>query len=476
MNFREKLNRIPFKEFRIWTDLIKAGFDTFLVGGGVRDIILDNTPKDWDFATSATPSQIREVFKGHGFKINLVGATFGVVIIDDIEVATFRGDKYFGGGDKDVEITYVDSIEEDLKRRDFTFNALALSLNGDLIDPHNGFRDLTDGRRPLVRFVGDADKRIDEDPNRIFRALRFATTLGAQLTSDTIKAIERNLIRVGLVAPERIRLELLKVLETADNPSYFWVLLNSTGILEDIFPEFTKTVGHDHGEHHSEDVWTHSLIAGDRVSKRFPLIRLAAFLHDVGKPRSYDPDGRTFYQHHTHSADIIREWMTALTFSNDEIRYVVNLVLVHMDGNRGMTAKARRKLKNKLGRYDLQWRDYVRLRIADRAGNTARKVFSLGEIKDYVEIFTIEEEIPVTVQHLDLKGGEIIRIFNLTPGPIVSKVQEELLNHILEEGEEYNSLRYLVAFASDILDIDPDLNVVESIFEKKELDKLNKRS
>lgn len=473
MNFSEELQRIPFKEFRIWTDLIKSGYETFLVGGGVRDIILGNPPKDWDFATNATPSQIREVFKDHGYKINLVGATFGVVIIDGIEVATFRGDRYFGGGDKDVEITYVDSILEDLKRRDFTFNAMALSLQGDLIDPHGGRKDLLNGRRPLVRFVGDANERIAEDPNRILRAFRFASTIGAVLAGETFKAVEGNLHKVALIAPERVRLELLKVLETSDHPSYFWIQLRSTGVLEILFPEFLKTYGHDHGEYHREDIWTHSMIAGNHVSKKFPLIRLAAFLHDVGKPRSYDPDGRSFHQHHTHSADIIREWMTATKFSGEEIRYVVNLALVHMDGTRGMTAKARRKLKNKLGRYDLQWRDYVRLRIADRAANTSRKPFTLSQIRDYVEIFTIEENVPVTVQHLDLKGGEIIRIFNLTPGPIVSKVQEELLDHVLEEGEEYNNLRYLVALASVILGLDPDFDLVESIFEIKELDKLN---
>ena len=209
------------------------------------------------------------------------------------------------------------------------------------------------------------------------------------------------------------------------------------------------------------------MIAGNNVSKRFPLIRLAAFLHDVGKPRSYDPDGRSFYQHHTFSADIIREWMTALKFSNDEIKYVVNLALVHMDGTRGMTAKARRKLKNKLGRYELEWRDYVRLRIADRAGNTSRKRFTISQVRDYIEIFTIIEEIPVTVQHLNLKGGELIEIFNLTPGPLVSKVQGELLEHILEEGDEYNNLRYLVAFASVVLALDPDFDVVERIYEER---------
>lgn len=463
LNYQKELQSIPFKEFRIWTDLLRAGYETFLVGGGVRDIILGAGPKDWDFATSATPDQIKEVFANHDFKVNLVGATFGVVIIDDIEVATFRGDIYFGGGDKDVEITYVDTIHEDLKRRDFTFNAMALDLQGNLIDPHLGYRDLT-SYRPLVRFVGNANERINEDPNRILRAFRFATTLGAQLDAGTLLAVENNLDKVSLIAPERVRLELLKVLETTDNnPSLFWVLMHSTGVLEILFPEFIKSVGHDHGAYHPEDIWTHSMIAGDNVSKRFPLLRLAAFLHDVGKPRSYDPDGRSFHQHHTDGADIIREWMTNMKFSNDEIRYVVNLTLVHMDGTRGMTAKARRKLKNKLGRYDLHWRDYVRLRIADRSGNTARKPFTRSQIRDYIEIFSIEEVIPVTVQHLALKGGEIIEIFHLTPGPIVSKVQEELLEYVLEHGDEYNNLRYLVALASVILESNPDFELVESI-------------
>ena len=455
MNFKEQLQSIPFNEFRIWLEIRNAGFDTYLVGGAVRDIVLGKRPNDWDFATNASPSQIKDVFSGmKEFSIKLVGEAFGVTLVNGIEVATFRGDRYFGGGDKDVEITYVDTIEEDLERRDFTFNAMALDIFGNLIDPFDGVGALgiESGRMPIVRFVGNAVDRINEDPNRILRAFRFTTTLDGRLAGTSYDAITNNLHLVGLIAPERIRLEVLKVLSTAkDHPSFFWNLMLSSGVLKIIFPEFVKSAGHDHGEYHSEDVWTHALTVGDSVSKEYPLIRLAALLHDVGKPRSYDPVERSFYQHHTHSADIIREWMTAMKFTGDEIRYVVNLALVHMDGTRGMSMKARRKLKNKLGRYNLHWRDYVRLRIADRAGNLSRKPFTFSEIRDYVDIFTIEEEVPINVNHLALKGGDLIKIFNLTPGPIVGILQRELLDFVIDNGEEFNDPENIKALSEVIL-------------------------
>jgi len=462
MNFNFDLhNNLPSRETTVWRTLLASGFPTFLVGGAVRDLVLGKNPKDWDIATKATPKQIESLFRGM-YRVEHVGASFGVMLVGGIEVATFRGDRYFGGGDKDVEITYVETIEEDLARRDFTMNAMAIDFNGELIDPFGGYNDLIEknGNFPLVKFVGDADKRIAEDPNRIFRALRFAATLPALLDVNTILAITRNANKVKMVARERIRKELMTTMEKTCHTSYFWEEMRTTGILDIIFPEFSKCYGHDHGNYHDEDVWTHSMVAGNRVSTRFPLIKLAAYLHDVGKPRSYDPVERSFHQHQTHSADIVREWMTEMKFSNEEIRFVVNLVLIHMDGTKDMTGKARRKLKNKLSRYNLHWRDYVRLRIADRHANFSRNPFTISEIKKYIDHFTFVEYVPITVNNLALKGGEIIERFNLTPGPIVSTLQNKLLEVVLDEGEEMNTVENLEILIKQFLtDLDEKVNV-----------------
>lgn len=448
MNYYQQLQRIPFNEFRVWNDLLSAGYETYLVGGAVRDIVLGKQPKDWDFATAATPDQIKEVFNRSDFKVDLVGATFGVVIVNGIEVATFRGDKYHGGGDKDVTITYVDSIAEDLKRRDFTFNAMALSMNGKLFDPHNGLQDLNNNE---VKFVGDPNERIKEDPNRIFRALRFAAVMIASIEENSFFAIKNNAHLVKTVAPERIRLEILKVLSDAKVPSYFWYLALRADILDIIFPELAATYGHDHGNYHNEDIWTHSMVAGDHVHKKFPLLRLAALLHDIGKVPAYNPEDGSFHDHQKLSADVIREWMTAMKFTVEETRFVVNLALAHMDGTRFMTAKARRRLKNKLGRYGLDWREWLRVRIADRAGNLKRPNFRISDIKQYINHFVIEEEVPFNVNSLALKGGEIIDAFDLKPGPLVGEIQRELLEFVLENGVEFNNKENLLTLADGFL-------------------------
>jgi len=232
------LNR---KERTIWQALLGAGYDTYIVGGAVRDYLLGEDPKDIDFATHATPAQINQVFKDSEFKLDFVGASFGVMLISGVEVATFRGDRYFGGGDKDVEITYVDTIEEDLARRDLTINAIAYDSSGNIVDPFGGRADLEKG---IIRFVGDAEDRINEDPNRIFRALRFTARFDFELADDTWDAITVAVDEgiIDGIAPERIRLEILKTLESTKKASVFWELLFASNILDYIFPELQKVL------------------------------------------------------------------------------------------------------------------------------------------------------------------------------------------------------------------------------------------
>ena len=451
------LNR---KERTIWQALLGAGYDTYIVGGAVRDYLLGEDPKDIDFATHATPAQINQVFKDSEFKLDFVGASFGVMLISGVEVATFRGDRYFGGGDKDVEITYVDTIEEDLARRDLTINAIAYDPDGNIVDPFGGRADLEKG---IIRFVGDAEDRINEDPNRIFRALRFTARFDFELADDTWDAITVAVDEgiIDGIAPERIRLEILKTLESTKKASVFWELLFASNILDYIFPELAEGFGHDHGNHHDEDVWTHNMLAGDFIGTIAPLEKLAGYLHDVGKPASFDPKSGTFYEHQHFGADIVRERLLALKFSSDEIRFVVNLVLVHMDGTRGMSPKSRRKLKSKLNAYGLDWTEYLAVRVADRHANTSRPDFTPEQIQDYVDMFTIVEEIPFSVNDLAISGGDIIEIFNLTPGPIVGKIQRELLNKVIDDGEEWNNRNALIGFAINQFDIETEIDIFD---------------
>lgn len=445
---------IPKKEKKIWNALTNAGYDTYLVGGAVRDYISGKTPSDFDFSTVAKPYEIAEVMKTAGFKnIDYVGASFGVVIIDGVEIATFRTDNYSGFDCKNVDIRFADNIEDDLSRRDFTINAMAMSSDGNIIDPHGGIDDIKNDI-PVIRFVGDPKDRIKEDPNRIIRGVRFASYLGGVIGSTDYYYMKQYVSKYGIqhIAPERIRLEIMKVMETCQYASTFWEYLYGVGILEHIFPELVDSVNHPHGNHHVEYVWDHAMIAGDSVSCKYPLVKLAAYMHDIGKPASYDPENHTFIDHQKIGATILRKRLESLKFSNDEIRKVVNLVLIHMDGTRGMKKKAARRLKTKLNKYGLDWHEWLRVRIADRKANMAKRNFSISDLRDYVDRIESCEDVPFSIHHLELKGGEIIKEFGIKEGPLVGELQKVLFDAVVDDvvRNKKDKLReYLRAFIFD---------------------------
>ena len=444
-------------ERRIFSSLLSNGYEAYIVGGAVRDWVFGRQSSDIDIATNATPEQIQAIFKDSGMRMDYVGASFGVMLVAGVEVATFRGDRYFGGGDKDVEITYVDTIEEDLARRDFTINAMAMDRGGMIIDPFGGQKDIENG---ILRFVGNANDRINEDPNRIIRGMRFASRFDLSLDDDVMCAVIYNHDKVKTIAPERIRLEIMKTMKEVKDASSFWFLLYVSGVLIEWFPEMIDGMEHDHGNHHSEDIWVHNMIAGDTISTDYPLLKLATYLHDVGKPASFDEKLGTFYEHQHFGADIVRNRLSNLKFSNDEIRFVVNCVLVHMDGTRNMSPKARRRLKNKLQAYGIEWRDYVRMRMGDRTGNRSRPNFTISQVKDYISMFKIEEEVPLSTHDLKLSGADIIRIFSLTPGPIVGKIQRELLKHVIDIGDEFNRPKNMVEHTQNVFGIEADWSLI----------------
>ncbi len=439
---------IPKKEVQIVDTLIDSGFDAFVVGGAVRDLLLNKPCNDVDIATNALPDEIETVLNPVVKKISLVGKSFGVIIADDVEVATFREDDYSASnfsGHKDVSVKFVRNINTDLSRRDFTMNAIALDLKKvKFIDPHNGILDI---ENKIVRFVGDPSKRIKEDPNRILRAFRFACTLGFTIEKESWKAICDNIESVKIISPERIRKELIKTL-SVEKVSVFFNLMKDSGALKIIFPEFQKSVNHEHGIHHKENVWDHAMLVGDAISCRFPLVKLAGYFHDIGKPESYGYDKEKgkwhFRKHHTIGASIIRRVLERLTFSNYEVEKISGLVRNHMAGYRTsnkFNKKTVRKILKKFYGSNVEVNEFLRIRIADKKGNTASDNLSISEIKQYIIEFKHVEIPPFTVNFLDIKGGELITLFSLKPGPIVGELQRFLLNEVIEgEPNEYNNL------------------------------------
>lgn len=429
------LSNIPSDVKVIWEMIEDSGFETYLVGGAVRDMILGLDPHDFDLATGATPEDIEEIFSDlEGFKLDFVGASFGVMLVNGIEVATFLGDNYDEDGNLSG-VTFCNTIKEDLARRDFTINAMALTSSGILIDPFDGSNDLEKG---IIKFVGRPSERIVEDPVRMIRACRFIGKLNFLPATSTLMACWDCCDLVKTIAPERIRIEILKAME-ADKPSIFFDSLCLTDLLPFIFPELADSIGHTGGKHHPESVWEHNMFVGDALPKSDPILRLAGFLHDIGKPEAWkqciaENRGGQFTNHHYIGSDILEVRLAELKFSNQEISKICGLVNCHMFFIKGLTPRAQRKLLKRLDEFNVNWRDLVRLRIADHNGNLGKPFITISEIKEIIKSFTQVESSPRDVKSLPVSGGQIINEFQLVPGRIVSDVQKALLSFVLETG------------------------------------------
>lgn len=441
--------------FDIIRTLCDNGFATYIVGGPVRDLLNDTNPSDIDIVTAASPDVIEQLFKHHD--VRKVGKSFGVMLVDGFEVATFRHDRHNILLDaRQTVVEYASTIDEDLSRRDLTVNAMALcELTGELVDNHGGVQDLKQG---VIRFVGDPVQRILEDPNRIIRAARFLAKLKGTFDIPTLLALQAHAHLVKThVAPDRIKTEVLKAMEV-DAPSLFFSALHVIGALGHIFPSLSSCVGHEHGQHHSETVWEHVMIAGDSVSPKFTLVRLAAFLHDVGKPQAYaDAEGTNFAGHEVIGAHLVREEMAALRFSNVEIDTVADLVRSHMWLGAAITTdKALRKALFRFAEKGISTRDWLRIRIADRKANLTKQPFTLADIKQRAKRIGIGAEVrlappKVSAHQLSVSGKQLIEHFGLTPGPVVGCVQKHLLSFLIEHGWENDTPEMLLGEASAFL-------------------------
>jgi len=421
--------------------LEKRGFDAYFVGGCVRDNFLGVVAHDIDIATNATPEQVEDVFK-HTHKVKTVGKAFGVVIVDGVEVATFRTDAYGGLDHKDCVVTYTKTIEEDLSRRDFSVNAMAMDLQGNLIDPFGGVRDLRDR---VIRFVGNGHARIEEDPNRMLRACRFVAQLDGELSELTLTAIRDSRDLMKFVAPERVRTEILKAMKTRRASKFFYAL-HDTGLLSAVFPSLDGCWDHEGGNYHPEDVFTHSMLTGDSISAGCPLTRLAGYLHDVGKPVTYNPETGQFLEHEKVGADLVKTELLNLRFTFKEIRTVVGLVEMHMRTATVLTDKGVRRLLKKLTDKGVGYRDYLRLFLADRNANTGLEKMTSQAVRQMVN--TVEDQMSVEsgvvkVTDLAVNGHDVMTVTGFESGPKVGQVLNDLLEMVLVN-PEFNTRDYLM--------------------------------
>ncbi len=402
--------------------LKKKGFKAYIVGGAVRDIMLGRTPSDFDILTHASLKEIASIFSDQNVKI--VGKTFPICMVNGIEISSGR--------------TMFDSAsfpESDLAKRDFTINAMACDpLTKRIIDPFNGRKDLEDA---IVRFTRDPEKRILEDPVRIIRACRFVAMIEGSLSLSSLAVIlkNKNLLDKA-VAKERIHHEIVKAMDLA-KPSLFFRALKKTQILSKIFPSLDRCYDLDGGPHHGETVFDHSMMVGDSLPPGLPILRLAGFLHDTGKYDAAKIDnGKLTFAGHENDIGAVVDDLMALRFPVRDIAYIKSLIKSHMRPLKDQTTpKAARRLLAMLDKYGLDYRDFMRMRIADKKGNLAKTPYTLSEIRSRLKklLFEMSDQKFFGMNDLEITGNDIIEILGLTPGPDIGKIKQMLFEKVLDD-------------------------------------------
>lgn len=409
------------------------GYECYLIGGSVRDLVLGREVYDYDFATDARPEEITKLFR----RTVPTGIRHGTVSIllkeRQFEVTTYRADGTYIDGRRPESVSFSKELRVDVERRDFTINGLVFDpVAGQVIDHVGGVADLREGR---IRTIGDPIMRFSEDGLRPVRACRFAAKLEFTIDPATLEAMKQTLHVVKMVSPERIRDEVMKILD-AEKPSIGFEYLRESGILDIILPELAQCHGVTQNRYHIYDIYYHSIYSCDGAPREHPLIRLAALLHDIGKLPTRQPgsDGDyTFYNHEVVGAKISRRIMKRLKFSNEQIETVLNLILNHMfHYTNEWTDGAVRRFIRKVGVDNI--RDLFILRMADRKGNGARRglpapIERLRKRIDHV----IEQDNAFSVRDLDINGNILMEELDLVPGPIIGRILNELLESVLDD-------------------------------------------
>jgi putative nucleotidyltransferase with HDIG domain len=423
--------------------LREASHEAYVVGGGLRDLLLGRSVSDWDVSSGATPDEVIGLFE----RTVPIGAEHGTVTVvtegGHVEVTAFRREGPYSDSRRPDSVSFIGNVEEDLSRRDFTINAMAYDpLEDRLVDPFDGRADLEGA---IIRAVGDPLERFSEDALRPLRAIRLAAILGFEIDVETFRAIAATNDKVSLVAPERIRDELKKILK-AEKPSVAFELMRETSLLEHVLPELEESFGVPQNRHHAYDVYYHSLMTCDAARVEKPLVRLAALLHDVGKPVTKEEirGDATFYNHQIVGAQMADIALRRLKFSRAEREQVVNLIRHHMfNYTSEWSDAALRRFVRKVGEDSLA--DLFDLRIADRLGNGLKQGFPVNveEMRLRVESI-LRESHALKVSDLEVSGADVTRELGVRPGPVVGKVLNQLLEAVLED-PSLNSRETLLA-------------------------------
>ncbi|HSQ58900.1 MAG TPA: HD domain-containing protein [Acidobacteriota bacterium] len=435
--------RVPPPVAALLRALHAAGHRAVLVGGCVRDLARGVDVGDWDVGTSAKPVQVQALFP-RTVPTGLKHGTVTVLTEDrPVEVTTFRVESGYSDARHPDQVAFTDDLRADLERRDFTVNAMAWDPIADREeDPFGGRADLAAG---ILRAVGDPAVRFHEDGLRPVRAARFTATLEMDLEPTTFEALRGARERVALVAVERVRDELMKMLG-APLPSRGFEVLRRSGLLDLILPELAACVAVPQNRYHAYDVYFHTLFTCDAAPREKPEVRLAALFHDVGKPatRVERAGGEaTFYNHQFESARLTERAMTRLRFSRETTDRVVHLVKQHMFDYRPVwTDAAVRRFLRAVGPEHVA--DLFDLRIADNVGNGTKVGFPhyLGELTGRIEGI-LSAAHAFTIRDLAVDGRDVMRERRVPAGPAVGRILDQLLEEVIEHPER-NDRPYLL--------------------------------
>lgn len=449
-------NRIPEKALYVLNKLKENGFESYVVGGCVRDSILGRIPGDWDITTSAKPEEVKRVFR-RTIDTGIAHGTVTVMIEDEgFEVTTFRVDGAYEDHRHPDQVAFTPNLEEDLKRRDFTINAMAYSPDTGLIDLFGGMDDIREGR---IRCVGDPVERFTEDALRMLRGVRFAGQLGFGIEAATVEAIRICAPTIANVSAERIREELTKLLLSGQPEKL--LLAEETGLCRVFFPELSYMLHTEQNNpHHCYNVGEHSLRVVKNIQGLYPRLSkdelpyggsfseqkvntifvYAALLHDVGKPSRRQADAEGVHHFHGHAAkgtEMAEKILKRLRFDNDTIRIVTNLIRFHETRHNG-GQRAMRRLIHKAGTETMPY--LFLLQEADICAQSGykreEKLAALSEAKRIFREIREKQE-PVNIRDLAVTGNDIIAL-GVQSGPAVGKILNDLLELVMEDPAKNN--------------------------------------
>jgi len=456
---------VPVPVLFVLNQLQEAGYEAYVVGGAVRDLLLGKEEIfDWDITTSATPEQIQPLLSESFYDNN-----FGTVMVapkhvmaqmlgkkelneeekfedmDVLDITTFRSEEGYSDRRRPDKVEWGESLEEDVKRRDFTINAMALRATSyklqvtssarfekvevEIIDFNDGLKDL---KAKLVRAVGDASKRFEEDALRMMRAIRIGAELSFGIEQECLEAISEKASLITKISNERVQVELVKILES-DYPADGIMLLHTSGLLKYILPELEEGVDTPQGGRHKHTVFVHNIESLRECPSKDWLIRLATLLHDIGKPRTMKrqgPRGVTFYGHEVVGAHMCNKIADRLRLSKKNKNKLFTLVRWHMfTYNPEMTDAAIRRFIRRVGVGNIN--DMMMLRVGDRKGGGSRATsWRLRELQQRIGENLYE---PMSVKDLKIDGHDLMKLLNVGPSRILGQVLNQLFEMVMED-------------------------------------------